>query len=88
MEPLCKTMLEMLLISHVPVGRQHGKGDTGEVKKAGMQKGQAWGCLGRGGQQAERRKSRHGLNPGLPVHRGHPLQHGNRGAKWRRCSQW
>lgn len=88
-EPLWKTVLEILLINHVTVGRQHGKGDTGEVKKAGMQKGQEWGCPeSEDGQRADRTKSRHELDPGLPVHRGHPLQHGNRGAKSPLCSQW
>ena len=76
-EPLCETVPETLLISHVTVGRQHGKGDAGEVKKAGMQKGQEWGCPeSEAGQRAERRKSRRELNPGLPIHRGHPLQPG------------
>lgn len=36
-------MLETLL-NHVTVGRQHGKGDAGEVKKAGVQKGQERGA--------------------------------------------
>jgi len=67
------------LISHVTAGRQHGKGDAGEVKKAGMQKGQERGCPeSEAGQRAERRKSRRQLNPGLPVHRDHPLQPGKR----------
>lgn len=77
-EPLCETVLETLL-NHVTVGRQHGKGDAGEVKKAGVQKGQERGCPeSEAGQRAERRKSRRELNPGLPIHRGHPLQQGKR----------